>query len=100
MAAMQASSRTALPSVDRLLRSGLAVKIAERKLGWVKVLAGSWMLNWPIEEQIAFALKQAALGTKADEICRKIGISDATFYKWCQKYGGLGPSRPVPSHSV
>ncbi len=34
------------------------------------------------EEQIAFALKQAELGTKVDEICRKMGISDATFYKW------------------
>ena len=44
------------------------------------------------EEQIAFALKQAELGTKVEEICRKIGISDATFYKWRQKYGGLGPS--------
>ena len=44
------------------------------------------------EEQIAFALKQAELGSKVDEICRKIGISDATFYKWRQKYGGLGPS--------
>lgn len=44
------------------------------------------------EEQIAFALKQAELGAKVDEICRKIGISDATFYKWRQKYGGLGPS--------
>jgi putative transposase len=44
------------------------------------------------EEQIAFALKQAELGTKVEEICRKIGISDATFYKWRQKYAGLGPS--------
>jgi putative transposase len=44
------------------------------------------------EEQIAFVLKQAELGTKVDEICRKIGISDATFYKWRQKYWGLGPS--------
>ena len=44
------------------------------------------------EEQIAYALKQAELGTKVDEICRKIGISDATFYKWRQKYGGLAPS--------
>jgi putative transposase len=44
------------------------------------------------EEQIAFALKQAELGTKIDEICRKLGISDATFYKWRQKYDGLGPS--------
>ena len=44
------------------------------------------------EEQIAFALKQSELGTKVEEICRKMGISDATFYKWRQKYSGLGPS--------
>ena len=44
------------------------------------------------EEQIASALKQAETGTRIDEICRKMGISDATFYKWRQKYGGLGPS--------
>ena len=44
------------------------------------------------DEQIAFALKQAETGTRIDEICRKMGISDATFYKWSQKYGGLGPS--------
>ena len=44
------------------------------------------------DEQIAFALKQAETGTRIDEICRKMGISDATFYKWRQKYGGLRPS--------
>ena len=44
------------------------------------------------DEQIAFALKQAETGTRIDEICRKMGISDATFYKWRQKYSGLGPS--------
>ncbi len=44
------------------------------------------------EEQIAFALKQAELGTKVEEVGRKLGISDATFYKWRQKYGGLSPS--------
>ena len=44
------------------------------------------------EEQIASALKQAELDTKVDEICRKVGISDATFYKWRQKPGGLAPS--------
>jgi transposase-like protein len=37
------------------------------------------------EEKITFALKQAAAGTRIDEICRKMGISDATFYKWRQK---------------
>jgi putative transposase len=44
------------------------------------------------EQQIAFALKQADLGTPVEEVCRKIGISDATFYNWKKKYGGLGPS--------
>jgi transposase-like protein len=39
------------------------------------------------DEQIAFAVKQAETGTRIDEICRKMGISDATFYKWRQKYG-------------
>ncbi|KVR40753.1 Hin recombinase [Burkholderia multivorans] len=44
------------------------------------------------EEQIAFALRQAELGTKVAEICRKRGISEATFYSWKKKFGGLGPS--------
>ncbi|VWC16802.1 putative transposase [Burkholderia arboris] len=44
------------------------------------------------EEQIAFALKQAELGTKVEEICRKLGTSEATFYNWKRKFGGLEPS--------
>lgn len=44
------------------------------------------------EQQIAFALKQVELGTSVEEVCRKLGISDATFYNWRKKYGGLGPS--------
>jgi len=44
------------------------------------------------EEQIAFALRQAETGTKVAEVCRKMGISDATFYNWKKKYGGLGVS--------
>jgi putative transposase len=44
------------------------------------------------EEQIAFALKQAELGTSVEEVCRKMGIADATFYNWRRRYGGLGPS--------
>lgn len=44
------------------------------------------------EEQIAFALKQQEVGTSVEEVCRKMGISDATFYKWKKKYAGLGPS--------
>ncbi|WP_372557766.1 IS3 family transposase [Yersinia sp. 1652 StPb PI] len=44
------------------------------------------------EEQIVFALKQAELGTSVPEVCRKLGISDATFYTWRKKYGGISPS--------
>lgn len=43
------------------------------------------------EEQIAFALKQAELGTAVLEVCRKMGVSEATFYNWKKKFGGLGP---------
>ena len=44
------------------------------------------------EQQIAFALRQAETGTRVVEVCRKLGISDATFYNWKKKYGGLGMS--------
>lgn len=44
------------------------------------------------EEQIVYALKQAELGEKATEICRKMGVSEATFYNWKKKYKGMGVS--------
>ncbi len=44
------------------------------------------------EEQIAFALRQAESGTTVAEVCHKMGISEATFYNWKKKYGGLGVS--------
>jgi len=44
------------------------------------------------EAQIVFALKQAEQGVKVEEICRKMGVSEATFYNWKKKYGGLGVS--------
>ena len=44
------------------------------------------------EEQIAFALKQAELGTSVQEVIRKMGITEQTFYRWKRKYGGLGTS--------
>jgi len=44
------------------------------------------------EEQIAFALKQQELGTPVEEICRKMGIAQATFFNWKKRYSGLGPS--------
>ena len=42
------------------------------------------------EEQIAMALRQGEAGTPAAEICRKLGISQGTFYRWKKLYGGLG----------
>jgi putative transposase len=44
------------------------------------------------EEQIAFALKQQELGTPVEEICRKMGIAQATFFNWKKRFSGLGPS--------
>lgn len=42
------------------------------------------------DQQIAFALKQAETGTPIDEVCRKLGISQQTFYRWKKKFAGLG----------
>ena len=44
------------------------------------------------EEQIAFVLRQAETGTRVVEVCRKVGISEQTFFRWKKKYGGLGVS--------
>ena len=44
------------------------------------------------EAQIAFILRQAEEGTAIGEVCRKAGISEATFYAWRKKYAGLMPS--------
>jgi putative transposase len=41
------------------------------------------------EEQIIGVLKEAEAGAKTADIYRRHGISDATFYKWKSKYGGL-----------
>jgi putative transposase len=44
------------------------------------------------EAQIVFAIKQSETGVGVAEICRKLGVSEATFYNWKKKYGGLGVS--------
>lgn len=41
-------------------------------------------------EQIAFAVKQAESGTPVEEVCRKLGVSQQTFYRWKKKFAGLG----------
>ncbi len=42
------------------------------------------------EEQMASALRRAESGTPAGEICRKMGVADATFYRWKKVYAGMG----------
>ena len=44
------------------------------------------------EEQITYALKRHESGVSADEICREMGVSSASFYKWKKKYAGMGIS--------
>lgn len=42
------------------------------------------------DEQIVLALKQAESGVPIEEVCRKIGVSQQTFYRWKKKFGDLG----------
>jgi putative transposase len=42
------------------------------------------------EEQITFALRQVESGVPVKEVCRKLQISEQTFYRWKKKFGGLG----------
>ena len=44
------------------------------------------------EEQIIGVLKESEAGAKTDDICRRYGISSATFYSWRKKYGGMDAS--------
>jgi putative transposase len=44
------------------------------------------------ETQIVAILKEADAGMKVSEICRKHGISDATYYNWKARYGGMSAS--------
>ena len=44
------------------------------------------------EEQIIAVLREHEAGAKTAEVCRRHGISDATFYKWKAKYGGMDVS--------
>ncbi len=44
------------------------------------------------DEQIAMALRQAEAGTPIGEICRKLGVSEQSFYRWKKRFGALGVS--------
>ena len=41
-------------------------------------------------EQVTFALRQAESGTQVSEVCRKMGVSEQTFYRWKKRFFGLG----------
>ena len=42
------------------------------------------------DEQIAHALRQAESGTAVADVCRQLGISEATFYVWKKRFGHMG----------
>ena len=42
------------------------------------------------EEQVAYALRLSESGTPVADVCRQMGISEATFYVWRKKYADLG----------
>ena len=44
------------------------------------------------EEQIVYAIRQAGAGTPVVDLCRQLGVSDATFYAWKKRYAHLGVS--------
>ena len=44
------------------------------------------------EEQIAYALRQVESGTPVGDVCRQVGVSEATFYTWKKKFAHLGVS--------
>jgi transposase-like protein len=41
------------------------------------------------EEQITYALRQVEAGTAVAEVCRQLGISEQTFYRWKRKFAGM-----------
>ena len=42
------------------------------------------------EQQIAYAMRQLEQGERISEMCRRLGVSEATIYKWKKKYAGMG----------
>ena len=48
------------------------------------------------DEQVSYALRQHEAGTPVQDICRQLGVAEATFYVWKKKYG----KRPVKTSVV
>ena len=51
-----------------------------------------YITEWFTEEQVVHALRQAEAGTPTVEVCRKLGVSEQTFYRWKAKYSGMSVS--------
>jgi putative transposase len=47
-------------------------------------------------EQIIYTLRQAEGGTSVAEVCRKMGITEQTFYRWKKKFAGMGVAELAP----
>ena len=80
------------PWTRRLPRHGIGLLRPESRDA--KASEGSVLLKKSrfTEEQIIYAIKQREAGVPIDELCRKYGITQQTFYRWRKKYGGLTPS--------
>ena len=52
------------------------------------------------EEQITMALRQAEGGTPVKEVCEKLGVSEATFFRWKKHFGGLGVTELRELHQL
>ena len=68
-------------------KSSESCKIEKRKDQVRQMKKGNYT-----EEQIAFALQQAEHGMPVAEVCRKLGVTEQSFYRWKKKYGGMLPS--------
>ena len=49
-------------------------------------------LSWATEDQIIGVLHEQEAGSKTEDVCRKHGVSQQTFYRWKAKYGGMTTS--------
>jgi putative transposase len=47
------------------------------------------------EEHIAFVPRQVESGTTVEDICRKMGVSEPTFYRWKKQFVGMGVTEPA-----
>jgi putative transposase len=73
----------------KVRQAKVEVSFLRRSLkGWERTMKKSKFS----EEQIAYALRQADGGTPVGDVCRQLGVSEATFYVWKKKYGKLGLS--------